>query len=65
MSKSVITRAVNRFERAVDAKAFEGTIPYHSDGVVEQEDLDAAHEAIRTEYAAARAALIRLLERAL
>lgn len=57
MSKvgGAITRAINRFERAVDALAFLGSIPADS------EDAIAARQELETEYRRAR----ELLEQAI
>lgn len=55
--RSAIQRAVKRFERAVDARAFIGEIPTDSD-----EALDARAE-IENEYAKARELLVALFMR--
>jgi hypothetical protein len=55
--KAALTRAINRFERAVDDKAFEGSIPWDCDEAIER------HEEIDREYAASRTALIAFVER--
>lgn len=64
MRKSAITRAINAFERAVEDKAMDGSIPYYSDDPQEQMELDAEHDAIKHNYIKARAKLERLLENA-
>jgi hypothetical protein len=51
-----ITRAINRFERAVERKAFEGTIPYDSDAAID------AHVYIDKEYKMAKARLWAICE---
>lgn len=58
------TRAVDAFERAVEDKAFEGTIPVFSDDREEQQALDAAHKRIQTNYTRARNRLLALLSAA-
>lgn len=55
-------RRLARYERALEAKLFEGTIPVLSDSPEEQEALDAAHESIALEYARARTLLLRHLD---
>jgi len=55
--KAAFTRALNRFEQAVDDKAFEGTVPYDSEAAILE------HERIDREYAASRAALYRMMEK--
>lgn len=57
-----ITRAINRFERAVERKAFEGTIPLNSEYSDEQAQLDATHLYIQREYKLAKARLWAMLE---
>ncbi|WOE76348.1 hypothetical protein [Alterisphingorhabdus coralli] len=54
---AVITRTINRFERAVEDKAFEGTVPWDSDEAIEE------HERIDREYERSRLALERLIRR--
>jgi hypothetical protein len=54
--KIAISRAINRFERAVARKAFEGTIPWDSDKAI------AMHKYINREYAMAKKRLRALLE---
>lgn len=60
--KIAINRAINRFERAVERKTFDGTIPLYSDDMEEQAQLDAAHLYIKREYSMARTRLQSLLE---
>lgn len=55
--KACMTRAINRFERAVGEKAFEGTIPFDNDEAI------LAHEEIDREYARSRQCLVALIER--
>jgi hypothetical protein len=57
-----IARAINRFERAVERKAFEGTIPYYSEDEHEQFQLDTAHRYINREYNMAKTRLRTMLE---
>jgi hypothetical protein len=57
-----IARAINRFERAVERKAFKGTIPYYSEDDNEQVQLDAAHRYINREYNMAKTRLRTMLE---
>lgn len=51
-----ISRAINRFERAVERKAFEGTIPWDEDAAV------AEHRYIDNEYKLAKKRLREMLE---
>ncbi len=55
-------RRLARYERALEAKLFEGTIPVCSDDPEEQDQLDAAHESIAVEYNRARLLLLRHLD---
>ncbi len=58
-TRAADTRAINRFAAAVEARAFEGSIPVLSDDPEEQIALDAAHAEIAREYELAEAALRR------
>lgn len=57
-TKAVITRTINRYRYAVDAKAFQGTIPRY-----ESEESMAAWDAIDEELDAAERALRKLMEK--
>lgn len=50
-----ITRVINRFERAVYNKAFEGTVPW------DEEEAVVEHHRIEREYLKARQLLERLI----
>ena len=54
---SVVTRTINRYAAAVEAKAFEGTIPWDCDEAIEM------HEEIDKELQLAELALRRLINR--
>lgn len=56
--KAALTRAINRFERAVDDKAFQGTIPRY-----ESCETQSAWDAIDDEYRMARGALMACFDR--
>lgn len=56
--RAAFLRAISRFEKAVDDKAFEGTIPYDSDAALQ------AHDEIARNYDRAKAALVRQFEKA-
>lgn len=56
--RAALTRAINRFERAVDDKAFQGTIPRYESG-----EAAAAYEAIDIEYARSRQLLDAMIDR--
>lgn len=55
--RAAIKRAINRFEKAVDEKAFDGTIPFDCDAALDE------HERIDREYARSRECLENLIER--
>jgi len=55
--KGAVKRAIDRFEVAVDAYAFIGTIPVDSDDA-----LEARHE-LEQEYVRSRECLVNLIER--
>ncbi len=56
--RAALTRAINRFERAVEDKAFQGTIPYG-----ESDEAAAAYEAIDVEYERSRQLLDAMIDR--
>lgn len=62
MASSKIKSAINAFERAVEDRAFLGTIPVHCDDEEEQELADARRTIIEHNYVKARAKLERLME---
>lgn len=55
-------RRLNRYLRAAEAKAFEGTIPYTSDDPDEQDLLDATHDQIDRELERARGLMLAHLD---
>lgn len=55
--RSAVKRAINRFERAVDAYAFLGEIP------VDSEEALAVRECIETEYRRSKECLNGLIDR--
>lgn len=62
MTSVKVNRAIKAFERAVENRAFDGTIPHTSDDPEEQAELDAVHLALEHNYIKARAKLERLME---
>ncbi|WP_372732950.1 hypothetical protein [Novosphingobium sp.] len=56
--RAALARAINRFERAVDDKAFQGTIP-----AGESDEAAAAYEAIDFEYERSRQLLDAMIDR--
>lgn len=62
MPSAKVTRAIRAFEKAVEDKAFVGTIPLHSDDEEEQKEADIMRAVIQNNYIKARAKLERLME---
>lgn len=62
MPSAKVKRAIKAFEKAVEDRAFLGTIPLHCDDEEEQEMADAARLLIEHNYIKARAKLERLME---
>jgi hypothetical protein len=58
ITKASITRAINRYRKAVDNNAFDGNIPWDSEGAIQ------AHEEIYRELENAEKSLRSLIERA-
>lgn len=53
--KDYLRKVIRRFERAVEEKAFEGTIPWDSEAAI------IAHEEIEENYVKSRKTLINIL----
>lgn len=62
MPSPKVKRAIAAFEKAVENRAFIGTIPLHCDDEEEQQQADAARLIIEHNYVKARAKLERLME---
>lgn len=62
MASSKVTRAIKAFEKAVENRAFKGTIPLHCDDEEEQRLADDIRLKIEHNYVKARAKLERLME---
>lgn len=62
MPSAKVIRAIHAFEKAVENKAFVGTIPLHCDDEEEQRIADCQRLIIQHNYIKARAKLERLLE---
>lgn len=62
MPSPKVKRAIAAFEKAVEDRAFVGTIPLHCDDREEQARADYARAAIEHNYIKARAKLERLME---
>lgn len=64
MPSTKVTRAIRAFEKAVEDRAFVGTIPLHCDDEEEQLAADYQRLIIQHNYIKARTKLERLLENA-
>lgn len=55
--KAALSRAINRFQRAVEEHALKGTIPFDCEAGI------AAREEVETEFVRSRECLVQLVER--